>query len=155
MTLGGRRRARRAVLQALFEMELTKHNSGETLKRLLEENEAPEETRAFAQELTCGVWQNKDKLDAIIYKFAPLFPVEQLAVVDRNILRIALFELLLNQQVSHKVAVNEAVELAKTFGGENSAKFINGVLGSVCRNLTELSKTVEGGDTQWQQSSNG
>lgn len=146
MVLGGRRRARRIVLQALFEIELAKHEVDGTLERLLEENDIMAEHKSFARDLVQGVRQNKDTLDAVIGNFAPLFPVEQLAVVDRNILRLALFEILLNQQVSYKVAINEAVELAKAFGDDNSAKFINGVLGSVYRSMTGIGEIRKGGD---------
>ncbi len=77
------------------------------------------------------VAENKDKIDSMIQTWAPAWPVAQIAVLDRNILRLAIFEILLNNKVPVKAAINEAVELAKTFGSENSPKFINGVLGTV------------------------
>ena len=91
----------------------------------------PEEGVNFARELVTGVLTNKERIDNIIQTHAPAWPVAQLAAIDRNILRLAMFEILLNNKVPVKVAINEAVELAKTFGSENSPKFINGVLGTV------------------------
>ncbi len=90
-----------------------------------------EENGVFVRELVSGVIQNKEKIDLNIQNFAPAWPIEQIPVVDRNILRLAIFEILLDNKVPVKVAINEAVELAKTFGGDNSSRFVNGVLGSV------------------------
>jgi N utilization substance protein B len=90
----------------------------------------------FARELVGGVLTNKDRIDNIIQTHAPAWPVAQLATIDRNILRLAIFEILLNNKVPVKAAINEAVELAKTFGSENSPKFINGVLGTVSAGLS-------------------
>jgi N utilization substance protein B len=134
---GGRRKARRVALQALFEIELTGHSVETTLEWLLQENPLPEETVPFARKLIQGVLEHQRKLDAVIQRFAPAWPVEQIAAVDRNILRIALYEILFQREVPYKVAIDEAVELAKTFGAENSARFVNGVLGSLCRQLGE------------------
>ena len=81
--------------------------------------------------MVIGVRENKDAIDNQIRKFAPSFPVEQLSLIDRAILRLAIYELAFDKRVPVKVAINEAVELAKAFGNNNSAKFVNGVLGSV------------------------
>ena len=89
---------------------------------------------SFAQELVEGVLARSQALDQVIQQFAPAWPVAQLAPVDRNILRIALLELLHNPDTPDKTAINEAVELAKVFGSDNSSKFVNGVLGSVIGN---------------------
>ena len=78
-----------------------------------------------------GVVHNQAEIDETIKKFAPTWPLEQIPMIDRNILRLAIFEVLLNNRVPSKVAINEAVELAKTFGSNNSAKFVNGVLGAI------------------------
>jgi N utilization substance protein B len=129
--VGVRRRARGIALQALFEIDSVRHGMEETLGRLLEEAELPEEHADFVHELVSGVMENKEKIDQHIRRFAPAWPVEQLPIVDRNILRLAIFEILLDNKVPIKVAINEAVELAKAFGGDSSPKFVNGVLGSV------------------------
>jgi N utilization substance protein B len=129
--VGLRRRARTLALQALYEVDSAGHTADNVLNRLLDEEKLPEENASFVRELVTGVIQNKQKLDQNIKIFAPAWPVEQISVVDRNILRLAIFEILIDNKVPVKVAINEAVELAKTFGADNSPKFINGVLGSV------------------------
>jgi transcription antitermination protein NusB len=89
------------------------------------------ESREFAADLVRGVLTNRTKIDENIHRFAPAWPLTQMAAVDRNILRLAIFELLVDNSVPVKVAINEAVELAKSFGGDSSPRFINGVLSSV------------------------
>ena len=128
---GERRRARELALQTLYEVDSVGHKVEETLPRLLAEVRLSEENAAFTRELVNGVIQNREKIDHNIQTFAPAWPVEQIPVVDRNILRLAIFEVLLDNRVPVKVAINEAVELAKTFGSDNSPKFVNGVLGSI------------------------
>ena len=129
--VGVRRRARALALQILYEVDSAGHTVDNVLSRILAEEKLPEENASFVRELVTGVIQNKEKLDQNIKNFAPAWPVEQIPVVDRNILRLAIFEILINNKVPVKVAINEAVELAKTFGADSSSKFINGVLGSI------------------------
>jgi N utilization substance protein B len=126
-----RRQARTLALQALYEGDTTPHDPLETLERLLIEADAPAEGAAFARELVEGAVAQRQQLDEVIARVAPAWPLEQMATIDRNILRLAILEILLNNRTPVKAAINEAVELAKTFGSDNSAKFINGVLGSV------------------------
>jgi len=128
---GARRKARALALQALYEVDSAGHEMAGVLTRLLANGGLSEENDAFVRELVSGVIQNKEKIDLNIQNFAPAWPIEQIPVIDRNILRLAIFEILLNNKVPVKVAINEAVELAKTFGSDNSSKFVNGVLGSV------------------------
>ena len=128
---GTRRRARAIVLQALYEVDSVGRKAEAVADRLLAEAGLSEENSAFVRELVGGVVQNKDEIDLNIRRFAPAWPVEQIAMIDRNILRLAIFEILFDNKVPVKVAINEAVELAKSFGSESSAKFVNGVLGSV------------------------
>jgi len=128
---GPRRKARAIVLQALYEIDSTKHEVEAVLGRLLAEGVLSEENNVFVQELVSQVLQNKEEIDRNIQRFAPAWPIEQISVIDRNILRLAIFEVLFDNKVSVKVAINEAVELAKKFGSDNSSKFVNGVLGSV------------------------
>ena len=128
---GARRKARALALQILYEVDSVGHDLEEVLTRLLAEEELSEENAAFTRELVSGVIQNKEKIDRSIQNFAPAWPIEQLPIIDRNVLRLAIFEILLDNKVPVKVAINEAVELAKMFGSDNSPKFVNGVLGSV------------------------
>ena len=129
--VGVRRKTRELTLQTLYEVDSTRHGTEEVLNRLLAEERLAEENINFTRELVRGVIQNRKKIDQNIQSFAPAWPIEQIPIVDRNILRLAIFEILLDNKVPVKVAINEAVELAKTFGSDNSPKFINGVLGSV------------------------
>ena len=129
--VGARRKARGLALQALYEVDSTGHGVEEVVTHFLAEERMSEENANFTRELVSGVIQNKQKIDENIQNFAPAWPIEQIPMVDRNILRLAIFEILLDNTVPVKVVINEAVELAKTFGSDNSSKFINGVLGSV------------------------
>ena len=128
---GIRRQARIAALQVLYELDCTKHKVEEALARLEAGEALTQEALGFTVELVKGVLQNKSELDALIKIFAPAFPAEQMSIVDRNILRLAIFEILFNDKTPFKVAINEAVELAKAFGNDSSPRFINGVLGSI------------------------
>ncbi len=128
---GGRRKARGLALQALYEVDSTGHDIESAVAHLLAAGELSAENDAFVRGLVSGVIQNKDKIDENIRSFAPAWPIEQIPAVDRNILRLAIFELLFDNKAPVKVAINEAVELAKAFGSDNSSKFVNGVLGSV------------------------
>ena len=139
---GTRRKGRIAALQVLYEADCTGHDWREALDRVLVEDALPEQSSALALELAQGVVEHHERLDALIQAHAPAFPVAQMAAIDRTILRIAIFEILMHNKTPPKVAVNEAVELAKTFGGENLHRFINGVLGSVL-DAAEAAKKTE------------
>ena len=128
---GIRRKARIVALQTLYELDCTKHKAEEALAQLRAGETLPQEVLSFSEELVKGVLQNKSELDALIKKFAPAFPPEQMSIIDRNILRLAIFEILFNDKTPFKVAINEAIELAKEFGGDSSPRLINGVLGSI------------------------
>jgi N utilization substance protein B len=126
-----RHKAREVAIQALYEVDSTSHKAEEVVSHLLREKVLDEEHAAFARELITGVLANKADIDAKITTFAKVWPLPQMSAIDRSILRLAIFEVLINNKVPVKVAINEAVELAKTFGSESSPKFINGVLGAV------------------------
>jgi len=128
---GARRKARIIALQALYEVDSIGHEIEGVVTRLLAKERLSEENAAFTRELVSGVIQNRERIDQSIRNFAPAWPVDQIPIVDRNILRLAIFEILLNNKVPVSAAINEAVELAKTFGSDNSSKFVNGVLGSI------------------------
>ncbi len=133
---GKRRKARIAALKALFEVDSAHHPPGQILDRLLEESPLSDDAAEFARQLVQGVIDNGERLDEIIRKNAPAWPLEQVAGVDRNILRLAIYEVVVDNKVPMRAAINEAVELAKEFGGEASPKFVNGVLGSVAATST-------------------
>jgi len=137
--------ARSIVMQSLYEWDFRKRDK-EGLKKIIKRNIkalAPDaEDIDFIYNLMEGVLKYQPKIDKIIEKAAPEWPLEQITIVDRNVLRIGLYELLFGdrKEVPPKVAINEAIELAKTFGGESSGKFINGVLGTIYREIGEPGK---------------
>lgn len=129
------------ALQSLYEYdfrnslnieELTT-NIDEVLKRNIEVYKDAVEEIDFVSDLVKGTLDNEKKIDDIIVPAAPEWPIDQIAKIDKSILRMSLYELIIKQDVPPKVAINEAVELAKEFGGDNSSKFINGVLGTIFR----------------------
>ena len=128
---GARRKSRAVALQVLYEVDAVGHNPEDVIKHSLTEEILTEENIAFVRELVLGVGNNKKQIDEKIKQFAPAWPIAQISVIDRNILRIAIFELLFDNKTPIKVAINEAVELAKSFGSDSSPRFINGVLSSV------------------------
>lgn len=137
---GIRRKARIAALQALYELDCTRHKVEETSSRLRAGETLTQEALGFSDELVKGVLQHKSELDALIKKFASAFPIEQMSIVDRNILRLAIFEILFSDETPLKVAINEAIELAKSFGSESSYRLVNGVLGVVVGEREKRSK---------------
>ncbi len=126
-----RRHAREIVLQSLYEMDVGSHDPRASLERRIDEDELETELAVFARSLLTGVLEHRRDIDKLIEKTAPLWPTDQLAPVDRNILRIAIREFLVDNLTPVGAAINEAVELAKKYGSESSGKFINGVLGSI------------------------
>jgi N utilization substance protein B len=129
--MGVRHKARVVALQVLYEFDSAGHDVEVALAHLLAEYGLSGEDADFAWGLVGGVVRNREQVDKHIRKFAPAWPLEQIPIVDRNILRLAIFEILLDNSVPVKVAINEAVELAKKFGSDSSSRFVNGVLGSV------------------------
>jgi N utilization substance protein B len=128
---GTRHKARATALQALYEVDSVARRPETIVERLNGQTSLSRENIDFVRELVNGTIKNRGEIDRHIKTFAPAWPVEQIAVIDRNILRLAIFEILFDNKVPVKVVINEAVELAKAYGSETSARFINGVLGSV------------------------
>jgi len=139
-----RTKARAIALQALYEFDISQHPIGVILhNRFSEEGELDEKTRHFAQEIVMGVFPIIEKLDHIISNYAPEWPLDQVASIDRNIIRIALWEFAVKKCTPVKVAINEAVELAKVFGSESTPRFVNGVLGSLVTKYDEYCSIIE------------
>lgn len=126
-----RRQARILALQTLFEVDSAHHPVERVLAQRLEEKPLTEEGEAFLRLLVQGVLDHCRRLDSVIQELATDWPLEQMATVDRNVLRIAVYEILVDRQTPVKVAINEAVELAKMFGSDSSRRFVNGVLGAL------------------------
>jgi N utilization substance protein B len=126
-----RRHAREAVLLSLYEMDVAAHDPSEVLERLIKERRLREDLPDFARNLLSGVLEKRAEIDAAIERTAPAWPADQLSPIDRNILRIAIREFLVDNLTPVGAAINEAVEMAKKFGSESSGRFINGVLGTL------------------------
>jgi len=128
--MGSRHQARERALQILFQYDIH-GRPGLRLDVFWEKNEATEETKAFAERLVAGVLEKKTELDALIGRYATNWKISRMPIVDRNILRAGVYELLWMDDVPAKVTVNEAIELAKSFGDDDASKFVNGILDQV------------------------
>jgi N utilization substance protein B len=126
-----RQRGRVAALKALYELDTTQHELGVVITRRLADEQLSVEGERFAREIVTGVWQHRAELDLLIHQHAPEWPVDQMAAVDRNVLRIAIYEFSLAHITPLKVAINEAIEIAKSYGSDNAPRFVNGVLGAL------------------------
>jgi len=136
--MSNRHLARTIAMQSLYERDFHGNSTddiNDIVERNLQEFAPGLDDKGFARELVGGVIKRQKEIDGIITKFAPAWPLDQITTVDRNILRIGTFELKHSESVPSKVAINEAIELAKTYGGESSGKFVNGVLGAVFKDM--------------------
>ena len=133
-----RQRGRVAALKALYELDATAHDLGVVLTHRLAEEQLSAEGEQFAREIVIGVWQRRAELDLLIHQHAPEWPVDQMAVVDRNVLRIAIYEFSVAHITPLKVAINEAIEIAKAYGSDSAPRFVNGVLGSLADTETPV-----------------
>ncbi|HUS94348.1 MAG TPA: transcription antitermination factor NusB [Patescibacteria group bacterium] len=137
-----RRRARRVTLESLYEIDVANHPPHEVMEQRIEDQPMESAGIEFAYKLLNGVLKYKNGMDILITRYAPEWPVEQMAVIDRNILRIAIFEFLVDKETPVKVAINEAVELAKLYGSDSAPRFINGVLGSLADQIPQLRREL-------------
>ncbi len=146
-----RTRARSLALQVLYEVDVTDHLPGLVFQERLEEINSEGQTglspelAEFARQIIFGILPLAEKLDGTIARYAPEWPFDQLAPVDRNILRIAAWEFAVSRQTPVKVAINEAVELAKLFGSDSAPRFINGVLGSLADHEHQIAQEYKKG----------
>lgn len=131
-----RHKARTTALKILFEADLSPHALEEVLERYLGLSGYPDAVRDYLRVVVEGVRDNRAEIDAEIAQAAPQFPVDQLAAIDRNVLRIALYELRYQPDVPLKAVISEAVDIAKRFGGDSSQRFVNGVLGKIARDIS-------------------
>ena len=138
-----RTRARSLALQVLYEVDIANHPPGDIYKSRLEETPLTDELSEFARKIIFGVLPLTHTLDQIIAKYAPEWPLDQIAAIDRNILRMALWEFAVYHDTPVKVAINEAVELAKQYGSDSAPRFINGVLGALADHQHEIQQTLQ------------
>lgn len=135
-----RTKARAIALQVLYECDLTGHSPAEALDYCLEEDPIEDTLADFSRQIVYGILPIVSDLDNLIAHHAPEWPLDQVAVIDRNIIRIALWEFAVSGCTPLKVAINEAIELAKWFGSDSTPRFVNGVLGSLANRQAEIQK---------------
>ena len=146
--MSSRHIARSIVLQSLYELDFNKEKNldiDKVVERNKQEFGVGIDEGDFINNLTRGVLKHQAQIDDIITKSAPEWPLNQITIVDRNVLRVGIFELLFGdkQQVPPKVAINEAIELAKGYGGESSGRFVNGVLGTIYREMEKTNQETK------------
>jgi N utilization substance protein B len=146
-----RRRARRITLETLYEYDLVDHPPFEVLARRVEDQPLETTGLEFARRLIQGVIDYQQQVDRLIARYAPEWPLDQMAVIDRNILRMAIYEFLIADETPVKVAINEAVELAKTYGSDSAPRFVNGVLGTLADLAESLQAELLGPPVQREQ----
>ena len=140
--MSNRHLSRTIAMQTLYEWDFN-HRS-QKLQNLIQENieqfaVQSDETK-FIEDLVRGITKNLPQIDETIVKYAPEWPIEKITIIDRNVLRIGIYEMMIEKQTPSKVIINEAIELAKTFGGNSSGKFINGVLGAILNDIEKSNK---------------
>jgi transcription antitermination protein NusB len=136
-----RTKARSIALQVLYEIDMTGHEPGQALMERLAEEPLDDGLSEFSRQIVFGVMPLIQKLDDFIAQHAPEWPLDQVAAIDRNILRIALWEFAVSGCTPIKVAINEAIELAKFYGSDSTPRFVNGVLGSLANRQQEIHQT--------------
>ncbi len=150
--MANRHLARSIAMQTLYQWDFTQRSMPEKFENMdLEETISYNLTEfgpglddhEFSRELVHGVLDNQKDIDEIIVQYAPDWPLEQITNVDRNILRIGVYEMKMTENIPSRVAINEAIELAKSFGGESSGKFVNGVLGAIYNDIKESGEMKE------------
>ena len=133
-----RTKARCVALQVLYEVDMSGHRPESVFSQRLEENPLEDNLTEFTSQIVFGVFPLFEKLDQFISQHAPEWPMDQVAVIDRNIIRIALWEFAVSELTPVKVAINEAIELAKLYGADSTPRFVNGVLGSLANRQDEI-----------------
>lgn len=138
-----RTKARAVALQALYEIDISDHGIGTVMENRLAATVIDERLQQFAYSIVKGVVPIREILDKYIAEHAPEWPIDQVSIIDRNLLRIAFWEFIVDGQTPVKVAINEAIELAKVFGSDSTPRFINGVLGSLASRQNELKRSMQ------------
>ncbi|MDP2976897.1 MAG: transcription antitermination factor NusB, partial [Anaerolineales bacterium] len=138
-----RTRARGLAPQVHYELDLVGHPPVDVLQERLEDESLSQELAEFARQIVFGVLPIREQLDIILTKYAPEWPLDQIATIDRNILRLAAWEFGVQKDTPVKVAINEAVELAKQYGSDNASRFVNGVLGSLAAHQNEIFQVIQ------------
>jgi transcription antitermination protein NusB len=138
--MSSRRRSREMAIQVLYQVDMAQSDLAEALRMFCEHFKAPESIRDFAFELARGAHEHQEEVDSLIKGFSENWRLERMPTVDRNILRLAIYELLYRPDIPAKVSINEAVDLGKKYGSEDSGSFINGILDRIRLHLEETGR---------------
>ena len=138
--MSSRRRSREMAIQVLYQVDMAQSDLAEALRLFCEHFKAPESIRDFAFELARGAYEHREEVDSLIKRFSEHWRLERMPTVDRNILRLAIYELLYQPDIPAKVSINEAVDLGKKYGSEDSGSFINGILDRIRLHLEETGR---------------
>ncbi len=141
--MGRRRKAREETLRILFRLEFENTQVEKTLNQYWEDKKAPEEIKEYSSLLVNGIISNQEKIDNIIQKVSEHWRISRMALVDRNILRMAVFELLYEENIAPAIIINEAIEIAKKYSGDEAATFVNGVLDAIRKSLKDIKKSLK------------
>jgi N utilization substance protein B len=138
-----RTRARSIALQVLYEFDLVEHPAAQVLQERLEADPLTDELAEFSRQIVFGVLPIREQLDRVLARYAQEWPLDQIAAIDRNILRMAVWEFAIQKDTPVKVAINEAVELAKLYGSDSAPRFVNGVLGSLVEHQHDVIQFIQ------------
>ncbi len=141
--MGKRRKAREATLQILFQLDFNSSESAQTINHYWRNKKIAPEIKEYGQWLVKGIISHQKEIDKIIQSFSEHWRLSRMAVVDRNILRMAIFELLYEGNVAPAIVINEAIEIAKKYSGQQAALFVNGILDAISKKLESIKKTIE------------
>ena len=149
--MGNRRKARESALQILFQLDFDQASMEEALRGYWVDRQAREDVKEYTRWLVSGIISRRQSLDGIIQEYSRNWRVSRMAVVDRNLLRMAVFELVFEPAIAPAIIINEAIEIAKKFGSEQSAQFANGILDSIRKNIASIKESFEGGENAGEQ----
>jgi N utilization substance protein B len=138
-----RTKARSVALQALYEIDMAEHCIGTVLETRFADADLDTRLEDFASQIVRGVVPLRELLDKFISEHAPEWPIDQVSIIDRNLLRIALWEFAVHNETPVKVAINETIEMAKIFGSDSTPRFVNGVLGSLAARENEIRQSFK------------
>jgi N utilization substance protein B len=141
--MGQRRKAREETLRILFRLEFENTHAEKTLNQYWENKKASEEIKEYSNWLVNGIISNQTKIDNIIQQVSEHWRLSRMALVDRNILRMAVFELLYEENIAPAIVINEAIEIAKKYSGDEAATFVNGVLDAIRKSLKDIKKSLK------------
>lgn len=149
--MGSRRNARESTLQVLFQLDFDEASVEDVLEKYWLDRQAKGDVKDYTRWLVSGIISHRRSLDEVVQEYSKNWRVSRMAVVDRNVLRMAVFEMVFEPAIAPAIIINEAIEIAKKFGSEQSAQFTNGVLDSIRKDLSDIKEKIEGEDNGGKQ----